>query len=370
MKKIIYYVILVAMRLIKGIFLVCGVVTVGTVACHAAGFLRAESFPGTFQDLSFETRMDVLAAGYDDVGVEYDANGRCVSGCAYKGITLAEEEQLIAIAQEELQQLIEQEQQTPSVAPEIAPTVQPGKPSSSGALTGEIQPGKPSKPTSPTQPSKPTSPTQPSKPSVSISEGTVTPSSYFRAPVGNDVIVVSDFGERRPPKTKNGSGSRYHRGLDLRASTGTPLYAAANGVVVEAGWKSGYGNAVVIEHPFKNTDKTVKTLYGHLSSINVKKGANVKQGDLIGKAGNSGNSGAAHLHYELRFNDMRVDPLGSNIKPMLDSGATAAAATRGTNYLGSDYCFKSGITSKRLAPYKGNDAGLRENFPGCRGWCH
>ena len=67
---------------------------------------------------------------------------------------------------------------------------------------------------------------------------------------------------------------------------------------------------------------------------------------------------------------MRVDPLGSNIKPMLDSGATAAAATRGTNYLGSDYCFKSGITSKRLAPYKGNDAGLRENFPGCRGWCH
>ena len=105
MKKIICYVILVGMRLIKGIFLVCGVVTVGTVACHAAGFLRAESFPGTFQDLSFETRMDVLAAGYDDVGVEYDANGRCVSGCAYKGITLAEEEQLIAIAQEELQQL-------------------------------------------------------------------------------------------------------------------------------------------------------------------------------------------------------------------------------------------------------------------------
>ncbi len=346
MKKIICYVILVGMRLIKGIFFVCGVATVGTVACHAAGFLRAESFPGTFQDLSFETRMDVLAAGYDDVGVEYDANGRCVSGCAYKGITLAEEEQLIAVAQEELQQLIEQEQQTSSVAPEIAPTVQPGKPS------------------------KPTSPSQPSKPSVSISEGTVTPSTYFRAPVGNDVIVVSDFGERRPPKTKNGSGSRYHRGLDLRASTGTPLYAAANGVVVEAGWKSGYGNAVVIEHPFKNTDKTVKTLYGHLSSINVKKGANVKQGDLIGKAGNSGNSGAAHLHYELRFNDMRVDPLGSNIKPMLDSGATAAAATRGTNYLGSDYCFKSGISSKRLAPYKGNDAGLRENFPGCRGWCH
>ena len=116
MKKIICYVILVAMRLIKGIFLVCGVATVGTVACHAAGFLRAESFPGIFQDLSFETRMDVLAAGYDDVGVEYDANGRCVSGCAYKGITLAEEEQLIAIAQEELQQLIEQEQQTSSVA--------------------------------------------------------------------------------------------------------------------------------------------------------------------------------------------------------------------------------------------------------------
>lgn len=342
MKKLCFYDILLFMKFI-GCFFLSSAIVGGTMACHAAGFLTAESFPGTFQDLSFETRLEILADGYDDVGVEYDENGRCVSGCAYTGITLAEEEYLISVAQEELNKLVEQEQHA------TVPTAvsAPATPKLIVNVSGTT--GKPGQ----------------SSGSVSVGQG-----AYFRSPVNNNVIVVSDFGERRPPKTKNGTGSRYHRGLDLRATMGTPLYAAADGVVVEAGWKSGYGNAVVIEHSFKNSDKTVKTLYGHLSSMNVKKGATVKQGDLIGKAGNSGNSGAAHLHYELRFNDMRVDPLGSQIKPILDTDATAAAATRGTNYLGTDYCFKSGITSKRLAPYSGNDTALRENFPGCRGWCN
>ena len=73
-------------------------------------FLQAQKFPGTFQDLDFASRLDVLAQGYEDVGVEYDENGKCISGCAYKGITLAEEEQLIYQASAELQQVIEQEQ--------------------------------------------------------------------------------------------------------------------------------------------------------------------------------------------------------------------------------------------------------------------
>lgn len=320
----------------------------------AAGFLQAETFPGTFSDLSFTSRMAVLADGYDDVGVEYDENGRCVSGCAYKGITLAEEERLMVQASNQLQQAIVQEQQVqaqsqPQPAQPQPATTNQQTPPLAGGITLPQRP--------PVQPEP-----QPTAPGSSIS-------TFFRPPVAGEVKVGSDFGERRPPRTSNGTGSRYHRGLDIKASKGTPLYAAANGVVIEAGKNGGYGNVVKIQHPFSSTDKNATTVYAHLSQIDVKKGQHVSQGQLIGKAGNTGNSGGAHLHYELRFDDIKVDPLGAYVAPIVDSNSAVAASTRGTNYLGTDYCFKSGITSKRLKPFAGDNQALQENFPGCTGWC-
>ena len=341
------------MKLYGVLFLLSGVTT-----CNAAGLLKAESFPGTFQDLSFQSRLAVLAEGYDGIGVEYDENGRCISGCAYSGITLAEEEQLIQLASSELQQVIIQEEQYQAqvqgpIKPETS--LQPSQP--------VLQPDSTPQSVAPVK-SKPVKPVQSHQPVKKLVQ-----KAFFRPPVANDVKIGSDFGERRQPKTSNGKGSKYHRGIDVKATTGTPLYAAADGVVVEAGKSAGYGNVVKIQHSFSGTDKKAMTVYAHLSKINVKKGQLVSQGQLIGAAGNTGNSGGAHLHYELRFNDIKVDPLGAYVAPIVDSDATAAASTRGTNYIGADYCFKSGISSKRLQPYVGNNQALQEKFPGCTGWC-
>ena len=304
-------------------------------------FLQVQKFPGTFQDLDFSSRLDVLAQGYEDIGVEYDENGKCISGCAYKGITLAEEEQLIYQASAELQQVIEQEQnQVTDVHLQPSPT-QIGtvvKPETESFVPQEIP-----------------------------NDNRVN--KFFRPPVGGSVKVGSDFGERRPPSSSNGTGSKYHRGVDIKASIGTPLYAAADGVVIEAGKNGGYGNVVKIQHSFSSSDKVAVTVYAHLSQIDVKKGQRVVQGQQIGKAGNTGNSGGAHLHYELRFNNVKVDPLGAYVAPILNSDTAIAASTRGTNYLGAEYCFKTGISSTRLQPFVEDNQGLQQKFPGCIGWC-
>ena len=194
--------------------------------------------------------------------------------------------------------------------------------------------------------------------------------SFLGPPVRGAIKVGSDFGERRPPSTKGGNkGSRYHRGVDIKATTGTALYAAADGNVNQAYFSKTGGNTVVIAHPFSGTDKVVETVYMHMDRIDVKAGQKVSKGQQIGTAGNTGNSGGAHLHYAVRFDGVNVDPLGSRIKPVIDKGQQIAASTKGTNYLGESYCIKPGISSTRLRPYQGNDAALRQNFPQCTGWC-
>lgn len=90
----------------------------------------------------------------------------------------------------------------------------------------------------------------------------------------------------------------YHNAVDLAASLGTSVYAAADGRVIIAktgGWNSGYGNYIVISHP-----NGTQTLYGHLSNLNVAVGQNVNKGDTIGGIGNTGKSTGPHLHFEVR----------------------------------------------------------------------
>jgi murein DD-endopeptidase MepM/ murein hydrolase activator NlpD len=108
--------------------------------------------------------------------------------------------------------------------------------------------------------------------------------------------VTSPFGYR---------WGRLHAGIDIAAPYGAPIYAAASGTVVLAGWTGGYGNYTCIDHGGR-----LATCYAHQSSYAVSAGATVSQGQVIGYVGNTGHSFGAHLHFEVRINGNPVDPLG------------------------------------------------------------
>ena len=108
--------------------------------------------------------------------------------------------------------------------------------------------------------------------------------------------VTSGFGLR---------WGRMHEGIDIGVGYGTPIHAAAAGRVVYAGWMSGYGNLVAIDH-----GGGISTAYGHQSSIAVSVGQIVAQGETIGYVGCTGHCFGPHLHFEVRINGAPVDPLG------------------------------------------------------------
>ncbi|WP_372992151.1 DUF5930 domain-containing protein [Sulfitobacter sp.] len=123
----------------------------------------------------------------------------------------------------------------------------------------------------------------------------------FANPVKNAFRFTSQFGFRRDPKT---GGRRMHSGVDFAAPSGTPLYATADGVVTNAGWGSGYGRLVKIQHEFG-----VETRYAHMSKIRVKVGQRVSRGQHIGDMGASGRVTGVHLHYEVRVGGKAVNPM-------------------------------------------------------------
>ena len=97
-----------------------------------------------------------------------------------------------------------------------------------------------------------------------------------------------------------------HKGVDFAAATGTPIYAAGNGIVEFVGWKSGYGRFILIKH-----NGSISTAYAHASKFasNLKKGNKVEQGEIIAYVGRSGRTTGPHLHYEVRINGKQVNPL-------------------------------------------------------------
>src|SRR5262245_16036071 len=113
--------------------------------------------------------------------------------------------------------------------------------------------------------------------------------------------VNSEFGNRPSPWTAG--NTEFHAGLDIKADRGTPVRAPAAGSVVHAGAATEYGTAVVLEH----TDG-VRTLYGHLSKVNVQPGQKVDRGMVIGFTGNTGRSTGPHLHYEVLVKGQAVNP--------------------------------------------------------------
>jgi murein DD-endopeptidase MepM/ murein hydrolase activator NlpD len=98
---------------------------------------------------------------------------------------------------------------------------------------------------------------------------------------------------------------RMHEGIDIAVGDGTPVRAAAAGTVIYAGWMSGYGNLVVVDH-----GNGLSTAYAHNSSLVVSVGRPVAAGELISYSGNTGNSTGLHVHFEVRVNGSAVDPLG------------------------------------------------------------
>lgn len=123
----------------------------------------------------------------------------------------------------------------------------------------------------------------------------------FALPVKQAFRFTSEYGFRRDPKT---GGRRMHKGVDFAAPVGTDLHATADGVVIHAGWQSGYGRLIKIQHDFG-----IETRYAHLSKIRVKVGQRVSRGDHIGDMGASGRVTGVHLHYEVRVGGKAVNPM-------------------------------------------------------------
>jgi murein DD-endopeptidase MepM/ murein hydrolase activator NlpD len=117
----------------------------------------------------------------------------------------------------------------------------------------------------------------------------------FAMPVFDNYRMTSGFGTR---------WGRLHAGVDFAGPVGTPIYATADGVVIEAGWSSGYGRMITIQHEFG-----IETRYAHLNAIRVDVGQRVSRGERIGDMGNSGRSTGPHLHYEIRVGGEAVNPM-------------------------------------------------------------
>ncbi|MBO6609525.1 M23 family metallopeptidase [Altererythrobacter sp.] len=116
-----------------------------------------------------------------------------------------------------------------------------------------------------------------------------------------DAKLTSGYGMRTHPVL---GGRRKHKGIDLAAPTGTPIYATADGIIDRAEWFSSYGLFVEIDHGAE-----LETRYAHMSRLAVAEGQRVSKGDLIGYVGSTGRSTGPHLHYEVRVSGVAVNPI-------------------------------------------------------------
>ena len=125
--------------------------------------------------------------------------------------------------------------------------------------------------------------------------------SIFALPIPG-APIVSAYGFRIDPLSSGTVG--FHPGVDISATQGTPILAAAAGTVISAGDEGGYGNAVILDH-----GDSLSTLYGHMVRVAVNPGQHVEVGDVIGYVGSTGKSTGPHLHFEVRIHGVTVDPL-------------------------------------------------------------
>ena len=127
---------------------------------------------------------------------------------------------------------------------------------------------------------------------------------YLSLPLGSPLdtlIITSNYGWRLNPKTEM---REHHDGVDLLAGPWDNVYSTGNGTVVRANWYKGLGNCIVIKHV-----DGYRSLYGHLSEINVSIRQEIQQGEHIGMAGNTGYTEGYHLHYEIYKDNQRTNPM-------------------------------------------------------------
>ncbi|HYP13114.1 MAG TPA: M23 family metallopeptidase [Bryobacteraceae bacterium] len=115
-----------------------------------------------------------------------------------------------------------------------------------------------------------------------------------------DGRLMSSFGHRSDPFS---GGEAFHAGVDISAGQGTPIKAAADGVIVKSEWAGEYGRLVVIDH-----GGGLQTYYAHMSRTDVIAGQWVRRGELVGRVGSTGRSTSSHLHYEVRRNGTPINP--------------------------------------------------------------
>ncbi|MFL0355031.1 M23 family metallopeptidase [Erythrobacter sp. GH1-10] len=113
--------------------------------------------------------------------------------------------------------------------------------------------------------------------------------------------MTSSYGMRNHPVLRKRA---RHKGVDLAAPTGTPVYATADGIVGRADWFSSYGLYISIDH-----GADLETRYAHMSKLAVTAGETVRKGDIIGYVGSTGRSTGPHLHYEVRVDGVAVNPI-------------------------------------------------------------
>jgi murein DD-endopeptidase MepM/ murein hydrolase activator NlpD len=118
--------------------------------------------------------------------------------------------------------------------------------------------------------------------------------------IPNKGNVTSLYGWRRSPF---GFGRDFHSGIDIAANAGTEIRATAPGTVISAGWESGYGFLIRLQHKYG-----FQTLYGHCERIIVRQGDPIKKGQIIGFVGQSGQATGCHCHYEIRLGNASINP--------------------------------------------------------------
>lgn len=270
-----------------------------TIFCAAlahAGFLSPTEFPKTIDDLSFIERMAFKSADYDAI-VEsvYDKDGNCVSGCAYVmpkwEDQLAADERWNSLVHEEL---IEEhgytENEDGSLTP--PPVEEPEMPIVAF----------------PTSPGYSPAPVQPpvATPDPNFQKCAIKNKSFenrnipYRSPLGYVACITSPYGPRKM------NNKTFHGGIDFRATTGTPVYAPANGVVewVTTNINGDCGKGLQIKH-----SGGYATRFCHFSSLSVKWGEKLSAGCLIGRVGATGSGVTGpHLHYAVLKNEKSVNP--------------------------------------------------------------
>ncbi len=288
----------------------------GAMVRAAKSFLTPQKFPSTFNDLSFSERVNTLATGYEPWETEYDSSGRCVRGCAYAGMTIEDE---LKMMQRQTNKVVSdlksagylsggatstgasvpQSSSSAPVKPTVTPVLLPSKPApvqnesaisdgSSGVETGNT-----SGAVGDIVESVSCSPRNPDVPL-----GQMIP---LGEPVQGRPSITSPFGRRRHPVTGK---IHNHGGVDLGVPRGTAVFATANGRVSNVWIDDTCGRGIKIAH-----SGGYETLFCHLDSQQVSVGDNVSAGCKIGVSGNTGRSTGAHLHYEIRQDGFKIDPV-------------------------------------------------------------